>query len=207
MRLVFPVCNPKGFVIASTLLLMLIGPFAIGVIAEDYKKEFGFSAGYSPGSTTGIGVTEGQQFFQTCIDFGFVLYRWQDVSFKYKASLIPVAFIHGDQATLQLRSNRMIYGGGADPIGLQFNFRSQKRLQPFLAGSGGFLYFTEQIPVANSSQYNFTFSFIGGSEYMTGGKHSILFGYRYHHISNANTGNVNPGIDSHVMFAGLSFKR
>ena len=180
--------------------------FSDAAHAGDYSKEFGFSAGFSPVSTHGIGTIDGQQLVQVGLDFGFVLYRWENVYLKYKVSLIPVAFVRGDQATLQLRRDRTVYGGGADPVGLQFNFRRYRRLEPFLAVTGGFLYFAEQVPVTDSSRYNFTFSGGGGGEYRVG-RHSVLFGYRYHHISNKNTGIENPGIDSHILFAGVSFKR
>jgi opacity protein-like surface antigen len=190
----------------TMLFPVLVMAFTITADARDYNREFGFSVGFSPGSTHGIGTVGGQQFVQAGFDFGFVLNCWEDTCLKYKVSLIPVAFVHGDQATLRFRHGRTVYGGGADPIGFQLNFRSHKQLQPFLTLAGGFLYFAEQVPVINSSQYNFTFGGGGGVEYMLG-SHSILLGYRYHHISNARTGNVNPGIDSHILFLGFSFKR
>ena len=196
----------KHLTLKALLLAVMAMTFADAANAQDYSKEFGFSAGYSPGSTYGIGTIDGQQFVQTGLDFGFVMHRWQNVYLKYKISLIPVAFVHGDQATLQLRRNRTVYGGGADLVGLQFNFRSLRRFQPFLTATGGFLYFAEQVPVTDSSRYNYTFSGGGGGEYMIG-RRSILIGYRYHHISNKNTGQENPGIDSHILFTGFSFKR
>ena len=185
---------------------VLIAVFTVTAHARDYTKEFGFSVGFSPGSTHGIGAVTGQQFVQAGIDFGFVLRCRQDTCLKYKISLIPVAFVHGDPATTLRRPGRTVYGGGIDPIGFQLNFRTHKRLQPFLTLTGGCLYFTEQVPVTNSSQYNFTFGGGIGGEYVSGGR-SILFGYRYHHLSNGYTGNENPGIDSHILFVGVSFKR
>ena len=190
----------------ALLLAAMTTAFVDAARAQDYSKEFGFSAGYSPGSTHGIGTIHGQQFVQAGLDFGFVLYRWQNVYLKYKVSLIPVAFVHGDQATLRSRRKRTVYAGGADPISLQFNFNRHRRFEPFLTLTGGFLYFTEQVPVIDSSRYNFTFSGGGGGEYMIG-RNSIIIGYRYHHISNKDTGKKNPGIDSHILFMGFSFKR
>ncbi len=32
-------------------------------------------------------------------------------------------------------------------------------------------------------------------------------GYRFHHVSNANIGDVNPGVNLHTMMFGLSFYR
>ena len=196
----------RGFPAAALLLAVMTAAFTDAAHAQDYSKEFGFSAGFSPVSTYGIGTTDGQQFVQVGLDFGFVLHRRQNVYLKYKVSLIPVAVVHGDQETHKLRPSRTVYGGGADPIGMQVNFRRHRRLEPFFAVTGGFLYFTEQVPVTDSSRFNFTFSGGGGGEYGVG-RHSILFGYRYHHISNKNTGYENPGIDSHILFMGISYKR
>ena len=36
-------------------------------------------------------------------------------------------------------------------------------------------------------------------------KQALTLGYKLHHISNANTGRSNPGMDSHVVYAGFSF--
>jgi len=43
-------------------------------------------------------------------------------------------------------------GGGAEPIGVQLNFRNHRKWQPFVNATGGFLYFTEQVPVTGSSR-------------------------------------------------------
>jgi hypothetical protein len=34
---------------------------------------------------------------------------------------------------------------------------------------------------------------------------SVDVGSKYHHISNTNLGRINPGMDSHMLFVGVSF--
>lgn len=182
---------------------------AIPASAQDdynYTKEFGATFGFSPDSNTGIGKTTGQQYYEASLNFGYVFHQNDNVAWKYKASLIPFALVHGDPATLQLRPDRTVYGGGAEPIGIQLNFRNHRKFQPFVNATGGFLYFTEQVPVTDSSQYNFTFAFGGGVEIFSN-RHSFVLGYRYHHISNGYTATYNPGIDSQMISVGFSFKR
>jgi Lipid A 3-O-deacylase (PagL) len=180
---------------------------APSVFAQDnYKKEFGFAFGFSPDSNRGIGVTHGQQFYEATLNFGYTFWQSQSLAVKYKASLVPFALIRGDQATLALRPHRTVYGGGAEPIGFQLNFRDHRKFQPFINTTGGLLYFTEQVPVTNSSQYNFTFSFGTGAEIVSG-HHAFVVGYRYHHISNGYTAPLNPGIDSQMISLGLLFNR
>ncbi|MDR0311633.1 MAG: acyloxyacyl hydrolase [Acidobacteriota bacterium] len=189
--------------------LIIVALTAASSFAGDhysYKKEFGGTFGFSPDSRHGIGVTPDQQYYETSLNFGYVFWQNDNYAWKYKISLIPFALVHGGEKTLRLRHNRTVYAGGAEPVGLQLNFRNQRRLQPFVNATGGFLYFTEQTPVTDSSQYNFTFSFGGGVEIFHG-RRSLALGYRYHHISNANTATYNPGIDSHMLSIGFSFKR
>ena len=191
-------------------LLTILTPAVAPLFAQNdhfYKKELGFTLGFSPDSYNGIiGITTGNRYYEASLNFGYVFWQNDNYAWKYKASLIPFALVHGDEATLLQRASRAVYAGGAEPVGLQLNFRNHHKLQPFVNATGGFLYFTEQVPVADSSQYNFTFSFGGGVEIFSS-RHSLSFGGRYHHISNGGTGNHNPGIDLLMLSTGFSFKR
>jgi opacity protein-like surface antigen len=69
----------------------------------------------------------------------------------------------------------------------------------------GFLYFDRRM--FDDAQFNFTAQVAAGVQVFTSRQHSVQFGYEYHHISNANLSRINPGMDSHVMFVGLSFVR
>ncbi|HEU5232378.1 MAG TPA: acyloxyacyl hydrolase [Terriglobales bacterium] len=103
---------------------------------------------------------------------------------------------------------RVTRGIGLEPVGFDFNFRRRHRFQPVVGINGGFLKFTRDVPVADSNSFNFTFSLRGAIQIFTNESHSITIGYRFHHISNANTGNpFNPGIDSNFIYAGCSFHK
>jgi opacity protein-like surface antigen len=58
-----------------------------------------------------------------------------------------------------------------------------------------------------ATQFNFTAQLGAGVQPFTSKHRSIDFGYKYHRISNANLGRINPGMDSHVVFVGVSFVR
>ena len=103
---------------------------------------------------------------------------------------------------------RTTYGFGLEPVGFDFNFRRRHRFQPIVGINGGFAKFTRDVPISNSNSFNFTFSLRGGMQIFTSQSRSVTIGYRFHHISNANTGNpFNPGIDSNFIYAGYSFHR
>jgi len=100
------------FVLSFILVLTTASAFAQSDYS--YKKEFGATFGFSPGSYNGlIGVINGQQYYEASLNFGYVLWRNDNYAFKYKVSLIPFALVHGDRATLQLRPDRTVYAGGA----------------------------------------------------------------------------------------------
>jgi hypothetical protein len=98
------------------------------------------------------------------------------------------------------------YGIGGSPIGAQVNFVHFRRIEPFLTSGGGFLYFNHRM--FGQTNFNFTAQLGGGVQLFTSNRHAALdLGYKYHHISNANLGDKNPGMDSHMVFVGVSFLR
>ena len=98
------------------------------------------------------------------------------------------------------------YGIGASPVGAQVNFVHFRRVEPFLTSAGGFLYFNRQM--FGQTNFNFTAQLGGGVQLFSANRRTSLdVGYKYHHISNANLGNQNPGMDSHMVFIGLSLFR
>ena len=82
------------------------------------------------------------------------------------------------------------------PVGFQWNFIPRHGIQPFLVGHGGYIYSTHAIPVQGAGHFNFAFDFGAGIEIFRGKKRSLRLDYRYHHISNHDTANYNPGIDN-----------
>ncbi|HEX3661176.1 MAG TPA: acyloxyacyl hydrolase [Acidobacteriaceae bacterium] len=91
---------------------------------------------------------------------------------------------------------RWTIGQAMAPVGLRWNFRPQRRLQPFLDGHGGFMYSTQPIPVTDAGSFNFLFDAGAGLELFRSKTRSVRVEYRYHHISNGNTAPSNPGIDN-----------
>lgn len=98
------------------------------------------------------------------------------------------------------------YGVGGSPIGAQVNFVHFRRFEPFVTSGGGFLYFNHRM--FGATQFNFTAQLGGGVQLFTTSRRAAIdLGYKYHHISNANLGNRNPGMDSHMLFIGVSLFR
>lgn len=193
------------------MLLLLTGTALAQSGTDEHKNEFGVFAGYSPINLQGIGITNNRDLFLLNLQYARVLGTTENTTIKYTAGLVPVAIVNQpaewflpSTGSAYLLPQEKIYGAGIDPIGFQWNFRRKHAWQPFLNTHGGFLYFTEQVPVPESSQFNFTFSFGAGVQVFRGTR-ALTLGYKFHHISNAQTGHYNPGIDSNLFYVGWSF--
>ena len=123
---------------------------------------------------------------------------------RWVFAVVPVALV-GDPRT---GSGRRVYsyGIGGSPAGAQVNFVHYRRVEPFVTAGGGFLYFNHRM--FGGTQLNFTAQLGGGVQLFTLSRRTAVdLGYKYHHISNANLGNQNPGMDSHMLFIGVSLFR
>ena len=195
------------------ILLLASSAFSEEPGTDELKNELGVFAGYSPLNVQGIGITSDRDLFLLNLQYARVLGTTENTTLKYTAGIVPVAIVAQPAEIFQpstgsayVLPSKRIYGGGIDPIGFQWNFRRHRPWQPFVNTQGGFLYFTEQVPVPESSQFNFTFSFGAGVQVFSGTR-GLTLGYKFHHISNAQTGHYNPGIDSNLFYVGWSFLR
>jgi hypothetical protein len=175
-------------------------------------NEFGVWGGISFDSTTLIGKTPNARFGNIGLRYGRVLKTSKTVAFEWTIDVIPVAVLSNDRFEVVpsgsgftfAQTHRGVYGWGAAPIGLKFNFRRNRRVQPFGQATGGFLYFNEQVPVAGAARFNFTFDFSGGIQIVNPNRRAFTVGYKYQHISNGYRATFNPGVDVQMIFAGFS---
>jgi hypothetical protein len=175
-------------------------------------NEFGVWGGISFDATTLIGKTPDARFGDIGLRYGRVLAASKTVAFEWTIDAIPVAVLSNNRFNIVpsgsgfifTQTRKSVYGWGAAPVGLKFNFRRNRRVQPFGQATGGFLYFNEQVPVAEAARFNFTFDFSGGVQIVNSNRRAFTIGYKYQHISNANRANANPGVDVQIIFAGFS---
>jgi len=102
---------------------------------------------------------------------------------------------------------RWTYVGGLSPAGLEAKFLPRSKIQPVLTLMTGFAVSPRDIPMFDSSAFNFTFSFGAGFDFFRRPNRSMSFEYRLQHLSNASIGAINPGIDSQMMHVGYSWCR
>jgi opacity protein-like surface antigen len=102
---------------------------------------------------------------------------------------------------------RWTYGQGFSPVGLQYSFMPRHGIQPFVSSTAGYIFSTRPIPTSSAGSFNFTFDFGAGLEFFHSRTRSIQVEYRFHHISNHYTADVNPGIDNGVFKLSYAFGR
>ncbi|MGA7767186.1 MAG: acyloxyacyl hydrolase [Candidatus Sulfotelmatobacter sp.] len=132
-----------------------------------------------------------------------LVYTGGPFAVRWVAEIVPMTLVGDPWHT---KGRQYAYGGGGSPIGAQVNWVHYRRIEPFLTSGGGFLYFNQSM--FHATHFNFTAQLGGGVQvFSSSHRHSFDVGCKYHHISNANLGNVNHGMDSLVLFAGVSFFR
>jgi opacity protein-like surface antigen len=184
---------------------LLIAPLLVSSLpAQDRAggNEYGILLGGQIANAQWIGTTTNSRMYEVEGRYSRIVYKGGRFALRYVAEFVPLSLV-GDP---QWNGQRVYaYGIGGSPAGIQVNWVRYHRIQPFLASGAGILYFNRQL--FGATQLNFTFQVGMGIELFASEHHSLDIGYQYHHISNANLGPYNPGMDSHVVFVGVTFRR
>src|ERR1044072_2650548 len=194
--------------------LLVIFASALSAFAQhgEPANEFGLWGGGSVHSAQVAGTADHTKLGIVGLRYTRHLTSGKTAALKYTVDVIPLAILSYPlsqfPAPLDLplqQSSRTVYAAGTAPIGLQVNFRPQRKVQPFIGISGGCLYFARDIPNELGKRVNFKDDVGGGLQYFYQALKDITFRYQLHHISNADRGDINPGFDSNVIYVGLSF--
>lgn len=207
-------------ILRMTLLISLLILFNHTISAQDglnerlkAKNEFSIWGGASPDSNKLIGVTQDARFGIVALRYARIFKPSRQISLKYTVDAIPAAVLSYPTVRFTSLGNGVFgmnkervsrYGWGIAPLGLQINFRRQKRVQPFIASSGGFIYFSKPVPSAFGARFNFTADLGGGVQFMLRDKKALTVGYKYHHLSNGYRAEDNSGFDSNLFYVGFS---
>lgn len=193
-----------------SIILMAANSFAQN--EEVGKNEISIWGGFSPDSTTSlIGRTPDVRFGIVALRYSRRFNNSNTVNLKYTADIIPAAFLNYPDIEIVRNPPSLVlvrptkYAFGAAPLGLQVNFRPRKKLQPFISATGGFLYFSQPTPNFGGTRFNFTADVGVGLEIRHKNKRAVTVGYKYHHISNAERGIINPGFDNNILYVGYAF--
>lgn len=98
-----------------------------------------------------------------------------------------------------------VHGWAFDPLGLVKYKSLNKSTYLETAFYGGLAYVSSHFPTDKGRRLNFTFEGQVSLKQVLDSKYILSLGTSYHHISNAQTGKENPGIDSLYLIAKISY--
>jgi len=122
---------------------------------------------------------------------GVDYFIWED--FSAGAQLVGLRFSQDGPDT----------AGGAFEIMLRWHVISEDTWSFYLDGGSGFLKTSDDVP-PHGSNYNFTPQAGVGFTIEIGGQMRAMTGIRWHHISNADSADDNPAIDSLMSYGGIT---
>ncbi len=148
------------------------------------------------GGGIGLGNSSDVHFLVAGLRFGTILTNQLGTSrvrgnLEWAADVIPVYLVYQPSR---------VYGASFNPVVLKWNFTAGRRIVPYVAAEGGVLFTTAEVPPGDTSRVNFTPTFASGVYLFRGDAHTLELSVHLTHISSANLGNKNPGINSSLQF-------
>jgi hypothetical protein len=98
------------------------------------------------------------------------------------------------------------FGVGVSPMVWRWNFEPRGKLAPFGELAGGALFTRDPVP-ARTTKANFTAHAGAGLRIFIRPREALILSYRFHHISNGNRVEPNPGVNAHVLQFGWTHVR
>jgi len=136
-----------------------------------------------------------------------------DATRNYAMAGAGISHFFWDGHSINLELNGMAFDQpGDDALGLnlalllRWDVIRQQNWSLYIDGGAGILGTTQPVP-SDGSSFNFTPQVGGGATIRLDGGNRLMVGLRWHHISNANTFDSNPGQDTVLGYVGINFPR
>lgn len=169
-----------------------------------------------------LGATGGRDHLFVGISASTSVLRLGPAQLSYEAQLLPLVRVTGEPKrdwsgvapevpahvieALQ-RQEQPAYAFGLVPFGVALELPVAGPVDVYGATAAGGLLFSRPFPAVNARRFNFTLEYGAGVRVRLASRRALAVGYRYHHMSNANTAAVNPGLDANVFYAGFQWSR
>ena len=145
---------------------------------------------------------EGHRYFLQSLSWGRILSAPRGPGmlrgqFEWSVEFVPLFGQYDPENT---------YGFGVTPLLWRWNLLPRGRIVQFAELAGGALWTREPVP-ARTTTANFTAHISYGVRYFVTPHTSFVASYRFHHISNGNRLESNPGVNAHVFQLGVSLLR
>lgn len=189
------------------IIFVVLSFFCSGSLQAQVQAEKSYYSvwgGYSFNSVKFLGKTKNSQTHILALGYQkqFSNYKGKGELY-YSMDIIPyLGFEYPKRDEDDRRVSRS--GFGLSPIGFLWKGKSSKRIIPFAHTTGGLIFMESNFPTDLSRRLNYTFDVTLGVNLRLGRAALLSFGYKFHHISNAETGKQNPGLDSNFLFLSIS---
>jgi hypothetical protein len=172
------------------------------------RHEFGAWWGLSLISGHIWGYSGGVKYMPIDLRYSYEFYRHrQEWTMRYSPELTALAMLDWptpQKPVTHTNQRQRVYGSGLSPVGFQCDFGPLHRVQPFISGDGGFIYFANRVLSPEGSQFMYTVDYGVGLNIFHHKNQAITIGYRYQHLSNGDISMHNPGTDANDFYVGVS---
>lgn len=160
--------------------------------------------------TASVGVARSVNLFESTAGRSYAVQTigWgRELSREWGPGLLRGRFVWAVEAMpiFAQFSPASIYGIGFAPLVWRWNFTPQPGWSAFGEMAMGGMWSSEPIP-EKTSHGNFTAHWGAGLRLRPRGPHSVVVAYRFQHLSNGNQLGSNPGVNSHVVLLGWSYR-
>ena len=172
----------------------------------DQPIQFRVWSGYSFNSVYFLGKTTNARSAIVGIGFKTPIRKYgSDLLLYYTTDLIPYIYFDYPKRDDNDRPTEL-QGLGISPIGFLLEKKINNFLSYELSVSGSFILVDHEFPTDNGTKLNFTFDPSLTLQANLSESVNLSGGYKFHHISNAQTGKENPGLDSNFIFLNITIK-
>ncbi|MEP2446371.1 MAG: acyloxyacyl hydrolase [Balneola sp.] len=172
----------------------------------DQPIQFRVWSGYSFNSVYFLGKTTNARSAIVGIGFKTPIRKYgSDLLLYYTTDLIPYIYFDYPKRDDNDRPTEL-QGLGISPIGFLLEKKINNFLSYELSVSGSFILVDHEFPTDNGRKLNFTFDPSLTLQANLSESVNLSGGYKFHHISNAQTGKENPGLDSNFLFLNITIK-
>lgn len=204
---------PFGKPLVSLLLFLIVYSFTVfensfcQSVSEPENKfipVMGVTGSYSNNSFRAWGTMENTRQSFLNMQFTHTEIKVKSLRFELSSDLILSGWIRYPSDGLN-GPKESVFGIGLVPVRLNLPVL-KKHNTPFITTSSGVIMTDKPFPDSRGTRLNYILEFGIGYQFSAGSNKLVQAGYKLHHLSNGNTGNENPGIDSHMFFFGLLFQ-
>jgi len=167
-----------------------------------HLNEFSFWFGYSYDSMRFWGKTRNTTLESYGAQYNRKFLEFYGHDVKYTFRFIYSKYNYPEYKVGHPRNT--LTGFGISPLGFQINFKNNNAIQPFLNSSGGIMILNGPFPDWRGKKFNFTFSAGAGLEFIFSNSVSWSVGVKFHHLSNFQRGQINPGVDSGLFYSSIT---